>query len=51
MKKKVIKKKLTLSKETIARLETGDLAKVVGGYLSEINVSFCFCTPNCVQEH
>ena len=51
MEKKIVKKKLALSKETIARLETGDLVKVVGGHSSHIDISYCYCTPNCPQEH
>ena len=51
MEKKVVKKKLALCKETIVRLEASDLAKVAGGHLSQIDFSYCYCTPNCPQEH
>ena len=51
MEKKVIKKKLALCKETVAHLEAGDLAKAVGGFLSEIDFSYCYCSENCPKEH
>ncbi len=51
MEKKVVRKKLALCKETIAHLEAGDLARVVGGHLSQIDISYCYCTENCPKEH
>ena len=51
MKKKINKGKLKLSKETIARLEADDLPKAVGGFLSEIDISYCYCSDHCPAEH
>ena len=51
MKKKVVKEKLTLNKETIAHLKDDDLFKAAGGFLSEIDFSYCYCSANCPPWH
>jgi hypothetical protein len=49
--KKIVKKKLSLSKETITSLASGELSKAGGGILSQIDFSYCYCTDNCPAWH
>jgi hypothetical protein len=44
--KKTVKKKLVLSKETVAKLEAGDLMQVAGGTLANTACDGCFSGAN-----